>query len=168
MNNRSDVKKNTKRKSIDTATDPYLSKVEYEDKSVCRKCEAVYINKRWSVKEEHRQAAEGGPKALCPACRKIKENYPSGYVTLKGAFLKDHKEEIVNLLKNKEERAMHINPLERIIDLDDKGDTLEVTTTTEKFAQRIGQMMKKTYKGEVEYKWSDDVKIARVTWSRDE
>jgi len=45
---------------------------------------------------------------------------------------------------------------------------MEVTTTTEKFAQRLGAMLKKAYKGDVEYKWSADVKLARVIWSRNE
>ena len=44
--------------------------------------------------------------------------------------------------------------------------SIEISTTTDKFAQRIGRMLEKTYSGSVEYKWSDDVKLARVTWTR--
>lgn len=156
-----------KKKSIDTAKDPYLNKNEPADGSHCRKCGAVFQDKRWTLSDEARsKATPSGGAVLCPACQKIREGYAEGYVTLSGDFLADHKEEIINLVRNKEERAMYVNPLSRIIDIRESDGNIEIRTTTAKLAQRIGQILEKAYKGTVDYKWSDDVKIARVAWSR--
>jgi len=154
------------KKAIDTAKDPYLNKLAPGDKAVCTKCGSVYKDKRWSMKSAAAAAAPGAVEVTCPACQKIRDKYADGYVTLSGDFLAEHKEEILNLIRNKEERSMHTNPLHRIIEIKERPGTIEITTTTDKLAQRIGQMLKKTFSGEVEYKWSDDVKLVRVFWKR--
>lgn len=160
---------NVTRKAIDTYKDPYLPKEGLHDMALCRECHAIYHNKRWFLDEalyQERVRGKGSLLVLCPACQKIRDRFIEGFVTLKGDFLKGHKEEILNLIRNKEERARSYNPLDRIIEIKDKGDVVEITTTTEKFAQRIGQILHRAYHGEVEYKWSEDDKVARVAWSR--
>ena len=162
--------RSTTKKAIDSENDPYLSKAARGGSGVCVKCSAVYKNKRWSLeKPETKDVFTVEPtlkKLTCPACQKIKDKFAGGYVTLKGDFLKEHRGEIMNLIKNKEARAMHNNPLERIMDIRDVNDSIEITTTTDKFAQRLGRIIHKAFSGAIEYKWSDDVKIARVTWQR--
>lgn len=153
------------KKAIDNAKDPYLNKIGPDAKAVCRKCGAVYQDKRWSLKSTPPEGKER-VEVLCPACQKIKDKFAEGFVTLQGDFIKDHKDEILNLIKNKEERSMHTNPLHRIIEIKEQKGGIEITTTTDKLAQRIGQMLKKTFSGEVEYKWSSDVKLTRVVWTR--
>lgn len=155
-------------KSINSQKDPYLSKAAPEDMSSCARCGAVYQNKRWTQKDD--AAPLGVPvKALvlCPGCQKVKDKFAQGFVTLKGAFVEEHKDEILNLIKNKETLASHINPLEQIIDIKESGGRIEVTTTTEKLAQRIGRVVAKAFSGDIEYKWSEDTKLARVIWTRD-
>jgi hypothetical protein len=41
-----------------------------------------------------------------------------------------------------------------------------VQTTTEKLAQRIGQIIQKAFSGDLVYKWSDDNSLARIIWTR--
>lgn len=82
-------------------------------------------------------------------------------------FLSGHREEIVNLIRNEEERAMDINPLGRIIAITEENSKMVVTTTNEKLAQRIGRELKKAYRGRTEYHWSEDDKCLRVTWARE-
>ncbi|MBI5408820.1 MAG: ATPase [Nitrospirae bacterium] len=159
----------TQRKSMDTCGDPYLLQdVPYET-AVCKRCRAIYQNKRWCMDEELYQKMsewKGLNKILCPACQKIKDKFPGGIVTLKGAFLKEHKGEILNLIKNEEQRAIAFNPLERIMGINDIDDGMELTTTNEKLAQRIGKSVYKAYQGKVGYKWSQDTKLLRVEWKR--
>ena len=46
------------------------------------------------------------------------------------------------------------------------GNDIEITTTNEKLAQRMGKALHKAYSGTIEYKLSEDAKIARVYWRR--
>lgn len=103
---------------------------------------------------------------LCPACAKIADKYASGVVTLQGAFLSQHREEILNLIHNEEKRAMGLNPLERIIEIAPLDGGFQVTTTHEKLAQRIGRSLHKAFSGQVAYRFTPQDKMARVDWSR--
>ncbi len=158
-----------RKKSTNIEQDPYLTALGPDEMAVCKRCGAVYHNKRWTLSKAD-MIARGEKKrveVVCPACKKISDNFAEGFITIEGEFQKAHKDEIIHLMRNKEERAMHFNPLDRIIEIKDKEGKIEVTTTTEKLAQRIGQMLHKAFDGEVEYKWSSDVKLARDIWKRD-
>jgi len=154
---------------MDTCGDPYLLQdVRYES-AVCKRCNAAYQNKRWSFDEsllKKMNEWKGVNKVLCPACQKIKDKFPGGIVTLKGEFLREHKDEIMNLIRNEEERAMGFNPLERIMGINAVREGMELTTTNEKLAQRIGKSIRRAYQGRVGYKWSRDTKLLRVEWER--
>lgn len=156
------------RRNLDTFKDPYLAEQARTEIGLCSSCGAVYQHKRWYIDMELNEAQRAeASKVLCPACRKIADGLPGGVVTLEGTFLRKHKEEILHLVHNEEKRARGFNPLERIIEMDDRNGVLEITTTTEKLAQRIARMVYKAYAGEVDYKWSEDVKLIRAHWRRD-
>ena len=157
-----------KKKSIDSEKDPYLLKARPGDSTACAGCGAVYKSKRWSLPAKATKPVGVKSKILCPACQKIKEGFAGGYVTISGDFAKSHKDEILNLIRNKETLSMGNNPLGRVMGIKDKKDSIELTTTTDKLAQRIGRILKKTFCGELVYKWSDDTKLARVFWKRDD
>ncbi|HLA50679.1 MAG TPA: hypothetical protein VJZ92_00290, partial [Thermodesulfobacteriota bacterium] len=94
------------KKGIDTYKDPYLPKQGPHDMAVCKKCHAIYHNKRWSINEALYQKRQEHKKTLlilCPACQKIRDRYAEGFVILKGDYLKEHKKDILNLIKNEEE-----------------------------------------------------------------
>ena len=158
-----------KRKSMDNTSDPYLLSEGNNGMSICKKCHAIYHNKRWYLDEEmyaNKVSQKGTNKVLCPACQKMKDNFPGGILKLKGAFLEEHKSEILNLIRNEEQKARGFNPLERIMDINKIKAGLEITTTNEKLAQRIGKSLHKAYQGKIEYKWSSDTKLLRAKWER--
>ncbi|MDR4507371.1 MAG: hypothetical protein MRJ65_03880 [Candidatus Brocadiaceae bacterium] len=157
------------RDKIHAENDPYLSKKGLLEGSVCRDCTAVYQNKKWFLDAklyEKKKASKDVAWVICPACKKTKENVPSGIVTLKGEFLKQHKQEIMNLVRNEEERSKNFNPLKRIMKILEKDDEVEIHTTSSKLAQRIGNIMHKAYNGNVEYKKHENAKFMRVEWER--
>ncbi|MBI5057343.1 MAG: ATPase [Nitrospirae bacterium] len=157
------------RKSMDTCSDPYLLQGVSYEAAVCKRCHAIYQNKRWCFNDELFEKMNEWKslnKVLCPACQKIKDKFPGGIVTLKGEFLREHKNEILNLIRNEEHKAMGFNPLERIMAMNDIKEGMELTTTNEKLAQRIGKSVQKAYQGRVGYKWSQDTKLLRVEWER--
>ncbi len=151
-------------------TDSYLPRGASRSISVCGSCRAVYMNKRWYVGGVTAKAVEKEVKTVmvvCPACLKIRDNFPGGIVTLKGDYVLAHKQDVINLIKNEEERARGFNPLERVMSIKENGHgSLVVNTTNEKLAQRLGRAVKKAFHGEVTYRWSHDNKLLRVDWER--
>ena len=103
----------------------------------------------------------------CPACRKIADGFPSGVVTLRGSFLRTHRDEILKIVRNEERRARETNPLERIMAIREGDESVEILTTDEKLAQRVGREIRKAYQGTVSFKWSEDANLVRVNWSRE-
>jgi len=105
---------------------------------------------------------------VCPACLKIRDNFPGGIVTLSGDFLIAHKDEFLHLIRNEEQRARGFNPLERVMSIKENGHgRIVINTTTEKLAQRLGRAFKKAFRGDVTYSWSHDDKLVRVAWVRE-
>jgi hypothetical protein len=84
-----------------------------------------------------------------------------------GGFLQTHRDEILSIVRNEERRARETNPLERIMEIRNGDESVEILTTDEKLAQRIGREIRKAYQGAVSYKWSEDANLVRVSWSRD-
>ena len=151
-------------------TDAYLSKGG-QGAAVCEGCQAVYRNKRWYADEELFAASLKDPattRTVCPACLKIRDDFPGGIVTLRGAYVLTHKQDILNLVRNEEERARGFNPLERVMTIRENGyGSIVVSTTNEKLAQRLGRAIKKAFHGDVSYRWSHDNKLVRVEWVRE-
>lgn len=159
------------RANLDTASDPYIPKGHRKDYTICERCHIVYHLNRWYIDDKLYNALKNNPdinKVVCPACKKIEQNYPLGIVTIKGSFFKEHKDEILNLITHEAVKSREINPLERIIAQNPDKDDYIITTTSEKLAQKIGRALHKAYRGEVKYSWSEDNKFIRVFWERGE
>lgn len=136
---------------------------------VCEKCGLIYENQHW-VKDERRSqtmVASGVATAIiCPACRQIEDRLPQGIVTLHGDYWPEHHDDIMNLVKNEENRSAGTNPLERIMGVRKEGDALIIETTNEKLAQKIGRAIHSAHKGDLQYKWPDGNQLVRVEWTR--
>jgi NMD protein affecting ribosome stability and mRNA decay len=157
------------RKNVDRTRDPYIPRKGPLDVGVCPECHAISRKKRWHLDEAEYVllARTGAVVRRCPACRKIADGFPSGVVTLRGKFLQTHRDGILAIVRNEERRARETNPLERIMDIRDGSESVEILTTDEKLAQRIGREIRKAYHGTASYKWSEDANLLRVNWSRD-
>ncbi len=159
------------RSAVFDGNDPYLPPKGsgLREVAICRDCTAVYQKKKWFLDPrlyEKKKAQKNINWVICPACKKTKENVPGGVVTLKGDFLQQHKEEIMNLVHNEDERSKKYNPLKRIMKINEKGNAIEILTTEGRLAYRIGSILFKAYDGEVEYKKHENTKFMRVEWRR--
>jgi hypothetical protein len=157
------------RDEIQDYSDPYIPDFHYPDDTVCSKCGAVYHNQHWTLDESRRNlllSSGAANEVVCPGCKKIAEHNPQGIVTLHGDYWPEHREDILNLIRNEEKRSMQSNPVERIMDIREENGCLVVETTNPKLAQRIGREIDKAHNGRVEYKWSDTNHLVRVEWQR--
>lgn len=158
------------RRNVEDYNDPYISDESLPENSVCKQCGAVYAADRWYLKgelPEDKAFHHVAGKVICPACRKQRDRMPGGVLTLTGAFIKDHIQEILNLIRNESKKAQSVNPLERVMDMQSEESQMVITTTNEKLAQRIGRAIHKAYSGEIEYQFGGDTKLARVNWHRE-
>jgi NMD protein affecting ribosome stability and mRNA decay len=159
-----------KGKKFGKVDDPYLPEGGRHEMAICLTCKAIYQKKRWFFDEdlyrEHLER-ETTHQVSCPACQKIQDHFYEGELTLEGAFLEEHHEEIITLLKREAERVSARNPLDRIIQERPEGKSrLVVETTTDKLAQRLGRAIYLAFKGNLDFRWSHMNKFVRVYWSR--
>jgi hypothetical protein len=130
--------------------------------ATCRRCRASRLAGRWSWKA----APAGAERTLCPACQRLEDNFPAGYVTLRGEFLAAHRDEVLRVVTAKAERALEEHPLQRIIGMQDLDRGVLVTTTDGHLARGIGMALRDAFKGELELSFSKEENLVRATWSR--
>ena len=142
--------------------DPYIVVQKPTEPTVCPTCKAVFAEGRWSWQ---RPPAEAG-EMTCPACQRIHDDFPAGYVTVKGEFLKAHRDEIVALAKSTEDREKAAHPLQRIMAIEDTREGLQVKTTDSLLARGIGEALHDAYKGDLKLKYSRDENLLRAVWKK--
>jgi NMD protein affecting ribosome stability and mRNA decay len=142
--------------------DTYKSKKKLSEPTRCPECGAVYHGGRW----QWRIAAAGAHETLCPACHRIHDKFPAGYVTLKGEFIVAHRDEILQLIRNREAHEKAEHPLERIMGIEGVEDGVLVTTTDIHLARNIGEAVHAAYKGELQYHYNKEENLLRVLWTR--
>jgi NMD protein affecting ribosome stability and mRNA decay len=142
--------------------DSYRQQEKLPEPTRCPDCGAVFRDGRW----QWTPAPSGAHEALCPACRRIRDRYPAGYVTLTGDFFAAHRDDILHLVRNREVRAKAEHPLERIMAIEDVADGVQITTTDVHLARAIGEAVHDAYKGELELKYNDEENLVRVRWWR--
>lgn len=142
--------------------DPYKSAHKPPEPTRCPDCGAVYHRGRWTWG----QAPEGAHAEACPACRRIREGQPAGYLTLKGEFLAGHREEILATARNCESAEKAEHPLQRIMAIRPEGPDVVITTTDAHLARRIGETLHAAYKGALAVHYAKEENLLRATWSR--
>ena len=143
--------------------DTYRSKGKLREPTVCPGCGAIYRAGMWRWGKAPDQAHQQS----CPACLRIEDDYPAGFVTLGGEFLHDHRDDILNLARNEEARGNKEHALERIMKIDTQDAGLLITTTDIHLARRIGEAVHHAYAGELEYHYEEDENRLRVKWVRE-
>ena len=128
----------------------------------CPDCGAIFRRGRWRW-----EAVPAAAKAaLCPACRRTRERTPGATVVLSGEFLAAHRAEILGRVRNCEQAENRTHPLQRIMAIAAAGKGVRITTTDAHLARRIGDALRRAYKGELAYRYSKDDNRLRVTWCR--
>jgi hypothetical protein len=137
----------------------------------CVECGAVWADRRWTaaslVRESGRHHVRPPRPVLCPACKQRFAGEPRGFVTVEGEYAAGHRLDIERLVTHEVAHAQEDNPLAQVLEMQWGADRLEISTTTEHLAQRIGTALRKAHGGKVSFDFSHENKLARVTWHRD-
>ncbi|MGZ5071682.1 MAG: BCAM0308 family protein [Usitatibacter sp.] len=160
---RPSVRKGRKAQGLaENRDDSYLAGAKFPDPAYCPRCRATYVKGRWTWGK----AVEGAPPHKCPACQRIEDRFPAGYLTLKGPFFAAHRREVLDIVASREQRARTDHPMQRIISVEDVEQGVIVTTTDGHLARSIGVAIHDAFKGDLDLSFAKDENLVRATWSR--
>jgi hypothetical protein len=144
--------------------DPYRAEEKLREPTCCPDCRAVFEDGRWQWADVEPAEAHD---SLCPACRRIRDHYPAGEITISGAFATAHADEVFGLVRNTERAERSEHPLHRIMDVQKREHDVVVTTTDVHLPRRIGHALEDAWDGELTTHYDEEGCFARVTWRRD-
>lgn len=145
--------------------DPYKAAVKPSEPSVCRECGVVFENGRWQWSPE---LPTNAAEALCPACMRIRDRVPAGFLTLSGDFLQKHREDVMRLLRNTVDAQQKEHPIKRIMDIAEVDDGVEATFTDIHLPRTVGEAIRRAYDGVLDIQFAKESGIARAYWSRND
>ena len=85
---------------------------------------------------------------------------------MSGEFFVLHKDEIMHLVRNTEQKEKAEHPLKRIMDVEEQADKTVVTFTDAHLARGAGEALHHAYKGDLDFKYTNEDIMLRVTWTR--
>ena len=146
-------------------TGPFRHADKYPQATRCPDCGLIFDGGVW--KKPPARLRGDFHKQLCPACLQIRDGQAGGLVFLSGSFAALHRQDLLNRVRNVEKLTSLDRPLERIIRIDEEGDEIKITVTTEHLAARIGKAIQRDYGGELQLKYAPEEKYAIARWHRD-
>lgn len=148
--------------------DPYRLARGYPEATLCPACGAVFHDGRWQWARGAVPVVAGAPETECPACRRINDGYPAGSLSIAGAFLARHRDDVLAALRAEERLERDEHPLHRIATLTEGDNEIVVTTTDIHLPRRIAEALYDAYEGIVNVDYGEDDQSVRVTWRRDD
>ncbi len=136
---------------------------------LCPKCHAIFDGEKWGYDLEVYDAWQkrGAKRVLCPGCQKVERRLVEGVVNLQGDFLREHKQEAMNLIRNIEDRKKGKNITARIFKIREDNGQIQVQTTDRSLAERIGKEFEKAFSGSLDISWLKSENFVRVNWERE-
>jgi hypothetical protein len=146
----------------DPEHDPYFVRAKPAGPAVCGDCGAAFHDGRWQwlLESEHAR------RTRCPACSRIHDGMPAGWVSMEGEFALEHAAGLLDLARNLEAREKAEHPLQRIMAVTQEPGKVIVTTTGLNLARGIGNALHHAYKGELDIHYAPDQYLLRVNWRR--
>lgn len=142
--------------------DSYGARGKYAEPTLCPDCHAVFHKGHW----QWLSPPPSAQRQPCPACRRIRDQMPAGYLSLGGDFLAGHTDELLALVRNIEKREKAERPLNRIMAITEQDGGLLITTTDAHLARGIGEAVRHAYQGSLDIQHAPDENLARVSWKR--
>lgn len=147
---------------LETVMDSYKARGKLSEPTVCPDCGAVFKAGRWQWLARPKDAHQ----TTCPACHRIRDHFPAGYVSLSGDFFAQHEQEIMQLIHNREAQEKPGHPMQRIMAIEKTKRGMQVTTTDIHLARGIGEALHHAYQGGLEFHYNSDQNLLRVEWNR--
>ena len=145
--------------------DPYRTPRKARSPARCSDCGAVYRKGRWTWE---RLLPPPPASLVCPACRRIRDRYPAGEITLGGSFFVAHADEALSLIRNVADAEHRAHPLQKIIAIARRGGKAIVTTTDLHVARRIAHALEDAWGGKLATHYDEGGYFVRIGWERND
>jgi hypothetical protein len=145
----------------DHILDPYQRQHKPEEGTFCPQCGAVFQRGRWDWAAKPLAAHE----QTCPACRRIADKLPAGLLTLNGLLIAQRRQELVSLARHEETAEKAEHPLNRIMSIEDDGERILISTTDIHLPHRIGEAIRRAFRGRCETNFDENGYFVRVIWT---
>jgi NMD protein affecting ribosome stability and mRNA decay len=142
--------------------DPYHPAAKPPEPAQCPVCGAVFHEGRWQWIE----APQGAHRVKCPACRRVRDHLPAGYLTLAGPFVAQHRDEVMHVVHHHAQRERAEHPMDRIMTIEPQKDGLLITFTEAHLARGTGEAVHHAFQGKLEFHYVEEDPALRVTWRR--
>lgn len=94
---------------------------------------------------------KGACEDTCPACDRIRDNRPLGYLNLSGVYFNQHRDEIMNLAHQRGEEQAAQHPMQRIINVGHADDgSVTMTFTDARSPHSVAQAIMQAFQGKIE------------------
>lgn len=143
--------------------DPYQTRRKLHEPSVCPECSALFQAGRWQWTTTPPDDAQ---EALCPACQRVRDRVPAGFLILSGEFFEQHRDEILNLIHNKVESEKAQHPLKRMMGIEEQENGVVITFTEIHLPRGVGEALQRAYEGDLDIQYADQTSLLRVYWRR--
>lgn len=142
--------------------DTYKLRGKLKEPTVCRACGAVFHKGRWTWGKK----PAGASITTCAACARTADRYPAGLLSVKGPYVLDHRQELLNVARREERKANAEHPLSRIMAVEDTKDGFVVQTTDTHLARRIGEALHHAHDGDFAFRYREAAQLLRASWTR--
>lgn len=145
--------------------DSYKQQKKPPEPAICQDCGTCFHAGRWQWGARIKDAAN----VICPACQRVRDDLPAGYVYVGGDFFMAHREEILSLINHHALKEKLEHPLARIMAINDDGSGrrgIVITTTEIHLARDIGDALHNAYHGKLDFHYNAGENLLRVHWRR--
>ena len=145
--------------------DPYQNYRKWPDPTSCPDCGVIYQKGRWRWPEHDAR----GELIRCPACQRIRDGNPAGYLTLEGRFYEIHRTELDQMIQHVIERERKEHPLKRMMEqVQNPAGCWLLTFTEPHLAVQLGDQLMRAYDGHLDIDYQKAAYEVRARWRRDE
>jgi NMD protein affecting ribosome stability and mRNA decay len=131
----------------------------------CQTCGSLYLRRTWRAGARSRRLGLlPAEYDWCPACREQASAEYFGRLRVLRPLTPEVETEVRRRVANVERRARHTQPSRRLMRIDRFNDRLEIMTTSQQLAHRIGHELKKAFGGRVRYVWTDRENALDASW----
>jgi NMD protein affecting ribosome stability and mRNA decay len=138
-----------------------------KDLVLCSSCGIVYFKKSWHHNFRHFNETNKDKRVaftICPACKMAANNQYEGHLTVLN-IPQNKKEQFISTIKNSGMHGYRRDPLDRILRTEVKNNSINVYTSENQLAVRIGKKLRTVFGGDLKIRYSKEDQLANVEYT---